>query len=136
MFERYRRWDMQDGRMDARRLSATRHSFKFRIAGRRRKGSQRFSWTAAKDLFRKHLDRRMCMAGTLASARILKLFGQATGTVASTDPHLCRTGFLRRELARSQCRQVKKLRGVLLGFQARLKHSMLQAHKCLLAFAR
>ncbi len=33
---------------------------------------------------------------------------QATETVAPTDPHLCRTGFLRKELARSQCRQVKK----------------------------
>jgi hypothetical protein len=34
MFERYRRWDMQDGRMDAPQLTAARHSFKFRIAGR------------------------------------------------------------------------------------------------------
>jgi hypothetical protein len=65
--------------MDAPQLTATRHSFKFRTAGRGRKGSQRFSWTAAKDLFRKHLDRRMCMAGTLASARILKLFGRQRG---------------------------------------------------------
>jgi hypothetical protein len=87
MFERYRRWDMQDGRMDARRLTATRHSFKFRIAGRGRKGSQRFSWTAAND-----------------------------PKTASTDPHLCRTGFLRRELARSRSGQIKKLRGVLAVF--------------------
>src|SRR6266404_1219574 len=107
MFERYCRWDMQDGRMHAPRHTPTLHSFKLRIAGRGTKGSQRFSWTAAKDLFRKH-PADVVAGYSFASARILKLFWQATGTVASTDPHLCRTGFLRRELARSQCRQVKE----------------------------
>ena len=62
-----------------------------------------------KDLFRKHLDRRMCLVDTISRPReFSNLFWQTTETVASTDPHLCRTGFLRKELARSQCRQAKE----------------------------
>jgi hypothetical protein len=58
---------------------------------------------------RNHLDRRIRWALTVSrSARILKVFWQATGTVTYTDPDLCRTGLAQRvELARSQCGQIK-----------------------------
>src|SRR5260370_33340917 len=98
MFERYRRWDMQDGNMDARRLTRTRHSFKFRIAGRGRKGSQRFSWTAAKDLFRK--------------LPLQILISVALDSCGGNSPAAGRD-------------RLKNFVAFLLYFQARPKHSML-----------